>query len=787
LRGGHDVLARARHLRRLQRTERALCGHRGLRCRWGAASRRYRRAGADGLRGLVRAGRPRGAGSYQSVGRLWLRGPCPVWFWDRRRSARGVARRSAPAPGVSRQVTDAERITALVNEVAVLAAENAALREAAERDRDNERFLESIVEYIPDMIFVKDAQELRFVRFNAAGEALLGFPRADLLGKSDRDFFPHEEADFFLNKDRQVLAAGGVLDIPEEPIHTTRGVRYLHTKKIPIHGDDGKPRFLLGISEDITERKLSEEHLARRTRELASANADLLRVDRDLRYSHARLRALLEHFPGVMWTTDAEFHFTSTAGALAEAVGLAPDRVIGEPVEAWLQPAGPGQDVMALHRLALQGQPQGYEFRALNRTFEVRLCWLGESPAEGLIGVGLDVTERRRDEAERFEQRLERAQKLEMLGLLAGGIAHDFNNLLTVILGNASLALLRMSGHSPARVPVERVQSSAQTAADLTRQLLAYSGKGRFVVEPVDLSAVVREMGMLFKVSVGTQASLKFNLAANLPLCEADGSQIRQILINLITNASDALGGGPGNITLTTGTVDADREYLSRAWLDESLPPGPYVWVEVCDTGAGMAPDTQNHMFDPFFTTKDKGHGLGLSATLGIVRGHRGAIRVYSELGVGTTIRILFPGSGPGHRAEVAAPEPRVGSGPLGRILVVDDEQAIRTFASDVLTGLGFLVLTAADGVEALQVIGAHSGQVDAVLLDMTMPRMGGEEAFREMRKVKPDIRVLLSSGYNEQDATSRFAGRGLAGFLQKPYTAQELAERVIALFRPVA
>ncbi len=666
----------------------------------------------------------------------------------------------------------------LRTQIARLEAENGALRAEVERAGDSERFLESIVEYIPDMIFVKDAEELRFVRFNAAGEGLLGYKRAELLGKSDRDFFPAAEADFFLAKDREVLAAGRVLDIPEEPIHTSAGLRWLHTKKIPVHDAEGRPRFLLGISEDITARKEGAERLAERT-------AELVRVDRELRESGARLRVLLEHVPGVLWTTDAELRFTSTAGALAGAVGLAADRVVGDAIEAWLKPAGPGQDVVELHRAALEGTPQAYEFRAIARTFEVRIERLGAAPAEGLIALALDVTERRRVEAQRMEERLERAQKLEMLGLMAGGIAHDFNNLLTVILGNASLALMRMADGHPARVPVERVQGSAQTAADLTRQLLAYSGKGRFVIEPTNLSAVVREMGMLFRVSVSRKATLSFQLAENLPDCEADGTQLRQILINLITNASDALRDQPGNITLATGLVHADREYLSRAWLDEDLPAGPYVWLEVSDTGVGMDAETQNHMFDPFFTTKSRGHGLGLSATLGIVRGHRGAIRVYSEPGRGTTIKILFPASAGARRALEALPAPPPPSAGLGGVLVVDDEEQIRTFAADALTAAGYRVYIACDGVEAIERLHLHVRDVDAVLLDMTMPRLGGEEAFRELRKIKPGVQVLLSSGYNEQDATSRFAGRGLAGFLQKPYTAGELVERVRALFVP--
>jgi CheY-like chemotaxis protein len=269
-----------------------------------------------------------------------------------------------------------------------------------------------------------------------------------------------------------------------------------------------------------------------------------------------------------------------------------------------------------------------------------------------------------------------------------------------------------------------------------------------------------------------------------LPRCEADSSQIRQILINLITNASDALGDEPGTITLSTGLIQADRAYLSRAWLDEDLPAGPYVWLEVSDTGIGMPPETQNHMFDPFFTTKPRGHGLGLSATLGVVRGHRGAIRVYSERGHGTTIKVLFPAIFDGREVTTETKVDPERDARRGGVMVVDDEAEIREFASDVLKELGYTVFTAFDGEDAVALFRLRHAEIDGVLLDMTMPRLSGEETFRALRAIRADVKVMLSSGYNEQDATSRFAGRGLAGFLQKPYTASQLLESVSVLMR---
>ena len=639
-------------------------------------------------------------------------------------------------------------------------------------------FLESIVEHIPDMIFVKDAKDLRFVRFNAAGELLLGSARQDLIGKNDFDFFPTAEAEAFTAKDREVLSGGVVVDIPEEPIHTRGGVRWLHTKKIPILDQAGVPAFLLGISEDITDRKAAAAELARRSEELARTNHELRRTEEELRTHARQLRFLLAHFPGVLWTVDDQLRFTSVAGARVEELGL--EGVDGRSITDLLRSEAPltAQDA---HRGALGGTPGNYEFRHQRRVYEVRVEPVAGQEEGGVIGIALDVTEHRRLEEARLGERLERAQRLEQLGMLAGGIAHDFNNLLASILGNASLALLKLAEEHPARRILDRVITSADHAADLTRQLLAYSGRGRFVVERVDLSRMVEDIAGLLRVSISKRAALKLLLDPELPGVEADIAQMRQLLLNLITNASDAIGDHDGALTVSTSTVDADRAWLSSTYLDDDLPAGRYVCLEVSDTGGGMDATTQARMFDPFFTTKPKGHGLGLAATLGIVRGHRGAIRVYSEPGRGTTIKVLFPVSEEQGVVE-AAPRPAPGNTRLGVVMVVDDDEAIRIFATEALRDAGFYVVSAVDGADAVEQFRHLGPRIDAVLLDMTMPRMNGEEAFRELRRMRPEVPVMLSSGYNEQDATSRFAGKGLAGFLQKPYRATDLVDRMCRL-----
>ena len=395
----------------------------------------------------------------------------------------------------------------------------------------------------------------------------------------------------------------------------------------------------------------------------------------------------------------------------------------------------------------------------------------------GIWAIIQDITESKRAEEERrhLEAQVQQAQKMESLGVLAGGIAHDFNNLLVGILGNAELALMDLSPASPAREGLEQIEAAAMRAAELARQMLAYSGRGRFVIEKVHLNELVTEMGHLLAVSISKKAVLRYNLADQLPAVEADMTQMRQVVMNLITNASEAVGDAAGTIAISTGAMRCDLEYLSATYLDDELPEGLYVHLEVTDTGCGMDDETLSKIFDPFFTTKFSGRGLGLAAVLGIIRGHKGALKVYSEPGRGTTFKVLLPvveGSAEMQEAESTETGGWRGS---GTILVVDDEETVRTVGGVMLGRVGFSVLTAADGREALRVFREHADDIVCVLLDLTMPDMGGEETFRELRRIRRDVHVILSSGYSEEEVTQRFVGKGLAGFVQKPYQLASL------------
>jgi PAS domain S-box-containing protein len=397
-----------------------------------------------------------------------------------------------------------------------------------------------------------------------------------------------------------------------------------------------------------------------------------------------------------------------------------------------------------------------------------------------LLGITLDITEQRE-----LELRVEEAQKVESLGVLAGGIAHDFNNLLVGIIGNTDLAIGALGARSAARENLESVLQASQRAADLCRQMLAYSGRGHFVLAVVDPRAVVRDIAHLLRASISKRSVLRFDFDADTRPIEADVSQLRQVAMNLITNASDALGGQDGVITISSGTTRIDEATLDRAILrGPGAVPGLYTYIEVSDTGAGMDAATQARMFEPFFSSKGVGRGLGLAAVLGIVRGHAGSIDVQSRLGEGTTIRVLYPVADGAVTAPQALPTSadearRAG---VGTVLVVDDEHAVRTLARRTLERAGFEVVTAENGAEALEVFGEHHDKIVGVLLDLTMPVMGGAETFRRLRAIDPDVRVVLSSGYNEQEASEHFGQGRLVGFVQKPYRPRALRDLFVAL-----
>ncbi len=446
-------------------------------------------------------------------------------------------------------------------------------------------------------------------------------------------------------------------------------------------------------------------------------------------------------------------------------------------------------DDRATVRSAVEGTlhadlPYTIEFRIIRPDGSIRhLHGAGRvyRDAEGhpvrLIGTSQDITERKQAEEERrkLQEQVLHVQKLESLGVLAGGIAHDFNNLLQGILGNADFALSGLPPGSNSHNYIQAVIAATRQAAELSRQLLAYAGKVEFLIEPLDISAVVEEMSQLLRASVSKKALLRYHLADDLPAVEADRAQLRQIVLNLVTNASKALGGKEGAITISTGVMFFEADFLAETYLGAEVEEGTYTYLEVKDTGMGMDEETLARIFDPFFSSRFAGRGLGLAAVLGVVRGHRGTIAVESKPGVGTTLRVLLPISDQPatvRRPPDANADEWTGG---GLVLVVDDESSVRDLARKMLERLGFEVLTAQDGREAVEIFQAYPDDISLILLDLMMPRMGGGEAFREIRRIRADARVILTSGYEEEATTGELPASELAGFIRKPYTLTTL------------
>jgi signal transduction histidine kinase len=394
-----------------------------------------------------------------------------------------------------------------------------------------------------------------------------------------------------------------------------------------------------------------------------------------------------------------------------------------------------------------------------------------------ILAVSNDVTDRKRAEQAKLEmeRQLLHAQKMDSLGALAGGIAHDFNNLLAVIMANIELAIADVPMTSPIQDSLTNALLAGKRAAELTRQMLAYSGRGRFVTGEVDLSKLVSDLSDLLKVSVSKSVRLELHLAADLPLIHADAAQMQQVLMNLVTNASEAMEDKPGMLTVTTSVRHCDASYLAETRTSHKPPAGRFTVLEVSDTGCGMDEIVRAKLFDPFFTTKFVGRGLGMSAVLGIVQGHRGAIIVSSKPKKGTSISVLFPAIAKASEDSAAKQmlpfvPSKTSTGPLsGTVLVADDETQVRSMMELLLKRMGLQVLSAEDGERAVELFREHAAEIKFVLMDLTMPNLDGRKALSEIRQIRPDVKVILTSGYESDDLMERYGAEGFDAFIQKP------------------
>jgi two-component system cell cycle sensor histidine kinase/response regulator CckA len=564
---------------------------------------------------------------------------------------------------------------------------------------------------------------------------------------------------------------------------------------VPNHLPDAKPlasgvHWQRGSSMPVLDEQGQVTHVVHRLEGPADGEGHHRLLEHEMRRSHDQLRVALVAARALSWDRDLLTGTSWHSSDIAAYFGMPPGTEVVD-ADSLVHQEDRGEVIRAREHALATGEDLSVEFRGpergpATRRYASRGQVFRDSQKRSvrMVGVTWDITEMRRLREERMmlEHRMQEGQKLESLGVLAGGIAHDFNNLLMTIMGNASLLHQEVGHHPGTALHVRQIEEASRRASDLCKQMLAYAGKGRFVLTRTNLNQLIEETTHLVQVSISKKVVLRFHLYQGLPLIVADATQIRQVLMNLVMNASDAIGERSGVVSIATGVVRADRAYLDKTFLAPEIDEGDYVYLEVSDTGRGMTPETQARIFEPFFSTKAPGRGLGLAAVLGIVRGHKGALKVYSELGKGSSFKFLLPlahafeeqDEGTDHMAR-----PLPGS---GTVLVVDDEETLRAVASQMVEALGLRVLIASDGREAVQIYAQHAAEIVGVLMDLTMPHMDGEEAFRELRRVNPNVRVLLMSGYNEQDAIARFVGKGLAGFIQKPFNLDELQERLRAL-----
>jgi signal transduction histidine kinase/ActR/RegA family two-component response regulator len=551
------------------------------------------------------------------------------------------------------------------------------------------------------------------------------------------------------------------------------------------------------VSRQTADMFAANQQLRAEARQREQAEAEVRRLNTELEARLTEMQLLFNVLPvGVAIATDATCRTLRSNRAFADLFGLpAPDTSLtgaGFAAPDAFRVARDGRelrpDELPMLRAVLENRAvRDFEqtiARADGGTLDliahaVPIRDNGGRPC-GCVATFQDMSSQKQGERKRleFERKLLQSQKLESIGVLAGGIAHDFNNLLTGILGHANFARGELSRGSNQIDPLlAQVEVSAQRAAELCRQLLAYAGKGRFVVRLTDLNVAVKQTVPLLNLSITKKTTLDLQLSEALPPFRADPTQINQVLMNLVTNASEAIGVAPGTITVRTDRVNLTAMDMLTLGAGSEMAPGGYVCLEVRDSGCGITPEAISHIFEPFFTTKFVGRGLGLAAVLGIVQGHRGGIRVSSQVGAGSSFELFFPiASGntrDSHPSSTSAPANR------GTVLVVDDDDAIRSFVDRVLVSAGYSVVCAVDGEEALIKLRGDPVQFDAVLLDLTMPKLDGEDTLMALRMLAPNLPVVLTSGYSEQTIAQRFVGRGLADFLPKPFLTDALLSSI--------
>ncbi len=639
--------------------------------------------------------------------------------------------------------------------------------------RESETRLQAVLDHSPALIFVKDLTG-RYVLFNQKLEKLCQLPASAIKGRTDHELFAAAEADSYVANDQRALTAGKPVEFEETVGHDGKTSTWM-VQKFPLLDSNGKAYAICGISTEITERK----------------NAEL-----EIREGRRQLGNLISQLPGAAFRCAFDENLTAlfaSEGMLPLTGFPADDFVSGRIHIANLTRPDDRPMVRSAVAAAIKARRNfEVEYRIVHRESHEKWVLVRGRPIYDdtgslrfIEGLAIDVTALKNAEREKiaFERNLLETQKLESLGVLAGGIAHDFNNLLTAILGNASLLRYSLQRTDSSQAHLEQIENAARRAADLCAQMLAYAGKGKLSNGRLNLTALVRDTTALLEISIRKNCQLGLQLAENLPPVLGDATQLRQIIMNLVINASDAIGErAEGKITVSTFTRNADTALLRSALHHPKPEPGPYVGLEVTDNGCGMTAETVARIFEPFFTTKFSGRGLGLSAVMGIVQSHHGALFVESQPNQGSVFRLLLPAAA-GTAPEAA--KSHAGTVPVAlacTILVADDEESVRLLLEKALSRHGATVLAARDGAQALELFKKRREAIDLILLDLTMPGISGEEVLIRLRELNATQKIVIMSGYGEQETMRRCAELGVVGFVSKPFEIETVVTKLRSL-----
>lgn len=627
--------------------------------------------------------------------------------------------------------------------------------------------LEPLLERFPGVIARFDPQ-LRHRFVSASVERATGLPAERFLGKTNRDLgMPEQLVDQWDAALANVFATGQPARI-QFAFPAATGVQHYDAELVPEPGPDGAVTTIISVTRDVTEQKQLEAAL--RAQEAALAG------------ERAFLDAVLERLDEGVAVSDGRGQLRFANTALARITGYRRGGAVPQNLVTLLGGQRPAASTGSDAPVPAVGPPLQNELRTYlhedgtQRELLISQQWLTRDGTPLLVSSLRDVTAQRAAEAaqRRLEQKLQEAQRLESLGRLAGGIAHDFNNLLAVILGHADLLSIDLAPDAPERANLSQIASAARQGADLARQMLIYAGRGRLMLERVELNEVIRNDRLLLEASLRTDARLQLTLAPELPPLMVDLEQIRQVVMNLVANASEALGEGGGVITITTDLATR-RE---GDGYDDNLPAGAYVRLTVHDTGEGIDPALLERIFEPFFSTRFIGRGLGLAVVRSIVERHGGRVSASSEPGLGTSVTVVLP-------LLVATAEGPAATSPShrgGAVLVVDDEERVQQVAGSMLERLGYAPLLVRDGATALAEIQARGSELALVLLDLTMPSMRGDEVLRAIRAKAPDLPVIVMSGYSTRAVAQELINQGASGFLEKPFCLSALRARLRAL-----